>query len=429
MTEIIEKKRDKCALSKKEIEFFVAGVTDRSIPDYQISALLMAIVLNGMNRQETLLLTDAMAKSGDMLDLSALPHTADKHSTGGVGDKTSLIAVPAAAALGCTVAKMSGRGLGFTGGTVDKLEAIAGYRTAVSAEEFKETAKRQGICIVGQSGDFAPADKRLYALRDVTATVNSIPLIASSIMSKKLAAGAETIVLDVKYGSGAFMKTPEEAESLAREMVEIGRGAGRKTAALITDMNFPLGLAVGNALEVTEAANVLKGNGPEDLRRISVLLAARMYQLSFGVSEEESLSAAERVISDGSALKKLCGAVEAMGGDSKLITGEHEFPAAGARLEVYAESEGYITSVNCENIGKAASLTGAGRERLEDRLDYSAGIILNKKYGDYTEKGERLAVLYGAKERLRDAAQELLSAFEIGDDKPPESRLVYKIIC
>ncbi len=225
------------------------------------------------------------------------------------------------------------------------------------------------------------------------------------------------------------MKTPEEAESLAREMVEIGRGAGRKTAALITDMNFPLGLAVGNALEVTEAANVLKGNGPEDLRRISVLLAARMYQLSFGVSEEESLSAAERVISDGSALKKLCGAVEAMGGDSKLITGEHEFPAAGARLEVYAESEGYITSVNCENIGKAASLTGAGRERLEDRLDYSAGIILNKKYGDYTEKGERLAVLYGAKERLRDAAQELLSAFEIGDDKPPESRLVYKIIC
>mgnify|MGYP005776761129 FL=1 len=274
MTDIIEKKRDRLPLSENEIKFFVSGVTDGSIPDYQISALLMAILLNGMNREETLLLTNEMAKSGDMLDLSALPHTADKHSTGGVGDKTTLIAAPAAAAMGCTVAKMSGRGLGFTGGTVDKLESITGYNTAVTTEVFMRTARREGICIVGQSGNFAPADKRLYAIRDVTATVNSIPLIASSIMSKKLAAGTETIVLDVKFGSGAFMKTAADAVRLAEEMVSIGRGAARKTAAVITDMDSPLGRAVGNALEVKEAVSVLKGGGPDDLKELSVLLAA-----------------------------------------------------------------------------------------------------------------------------------------------------------
>lgn len=428
MTDIIEKKRDRLPLSENEIKFFVSGVTDGSIPDYQISALLMAILLNGMNREETLLLTNEMAKSGDMLDLSALPHTADKHSTGGVGDKTTLIAAPAAAAMGCTVAKMSGRGLGFTGGTVDKLESITGYNTAVTTEVFMRTARREGICIVGQSGNFAPADKRLYAIRDVTATVNSIPLIASSIMSKKLAAGAETIVLDVKFGSGAFMKTAADAVRLAEEMVSIGRGAGRKTAAVITDMDSPLGRAVGNALEVKEAVSVLKGGGPDDLKELSVLLAAQMYKLSFGASEKESLEKANRVISDGSAFSKLKNAAAAMGGDAGLLTGEREFPAAGGSKEIYAAESGYITSLDSEKVGKASGMTGAGRETLKDKIDYSAGILLDKKYGDRVEKGERLAVLYGSPERLEDAAAALMSAYSYGSKKPPEKPLVYKII-
>ena len=428
MTDIIEKKRDRLPLSENEIKFFVSGVTDGSIPDYQISALLMAILLNGMNREETLLLTNEMAKSGDMLDLSALPHTADKHSTGGVGDKTTLIAAPAAAAMGCTVAKMSGRGLGFTGGTVDKLESITGYNTAVTTEVFMRTARREGICIVGQSGNFAPADKRLYAIRDVTATVNSIPLIASSIMSKKLAAGAETIVLDVKFGSGAFMKTAADAVRLAEEMVSIGRGAGRKTAAVITDMDSPLGRAVGNALEVKEAVSVLKGRGPDDLKELSVLLAAQMYKLSFGASEKESLEKANRVISDGSAFTKLKNAAAAMGGDAGLLTGEREFPAAGGSKEIYAAESGYITSLDSETVGKASGMTGAGRETLKDKIDYSAGILLDKKYGDRVEKGERLAMLYGSPERLEDAAAALMSAYSYGSKKPSEKSLVYKII-
>ena len=428
MTDIIEKKRDRLPLNKNEIKFFVSGVTDGSIPDYQISALLMAILLNGMNREETLMLTNEMAKSGDMLDLSALPHTADKHSTGGVGDKTTLIAAPAAAAMGCTVAKMSGRGLGFTGGTVDKLESITGYNTAVTTEVFMRTARREGICIVGQSGNFAPADKRLYAIRDVTATVNSIPLIASSIMSKKLAAGAETIVLDVKFGSGAFMKTAADAVRLAEEMVSIGRGAGRKTAAVITDMDSPLGRAVGNALEVKEAVSVLKGRGPDDLKELSVLLAAQMYKLSFGASEKESLEKANRVISDCSAFTKLKNAAAAMGGDAGLLTGEREFPAAGGSKEIYAAESGYITSLDSETVGKASGMTGAGRETLKDKIDYSAGILLDKKYGDRVEKGERLAMLYGSPERLEDAAAALMSAYSYGSKKPSEKSLVYKII-
>ena len=428
MTDIIEKKRDRLQLDEREIKFFISGVTDGSIPDYQISALLMAILLNGMNREETLLLTNEMAKSGDMLDLSALPHTADKHSTGGVGDKTTLIAAPAAAAMGCTVAKMSGRGLGFTGGTVDKLESITGYNTAVTTEVFMRTARKEGICLVGQSGNFAPADKRLYAIRDVTATVNSIPLIASSIMSKKLAAGAETIVLDVKFGSGAFMKTAADAVRLAEEMVSIGKGAGRKTAAMITDMDSPLGHAVGNALEVKEAVSVLKGRGPDDLKELSVLLAAQMYKLSFGASEKESLEKANRVISDGSAFEKLKNAAAAMGGDVSLLTGEKEFPAAGGSKEIYAAETGYITSLDSETVGKAAGMTGAGRETLKDEIDYSAGILLDKKYGDRVEKGERLATLYGSPDRLEDAAAALLSAYSYGSAKPPEKPLVYKII-
>lgn len=427
MTDIIEKKRDKHPLDDKELEFFVSGVTDKSIPDYQISALLMAILLNGMDRRETLTLTTLMAKSGDMLDLSDLSHTADKHSTGGVGDKTTLAVAPIAAALGCTVAKMSGRGLGFTGGTVDKLESITGYKTALDTAEFKKIAREHGMCVTGQSGNFAPADKRLYAIRDVTATVNSIPLIASSIMSKKLAAGAETIVLDVKFGSGAFMKTAEDAEVLAREMVEIGKGAGRKTAAVITDMDVPLGYAVGNALEVKEAVRVLKGEGEKNLTSLCILLAAKMYQISFNKTEEESIEAARCVITDGSAFKILCAAVKAQGGNEKLLTGEHKFPAA-AQIELTAEKDGYITAMNSETVGKAAVMTGAGRERLGDSIDYSAGIILTKKYGDYVQKGERLATLYGAPEGLQNARERLANAYSIGESKPPEKPIVYKVI-
>ena len=427
MTDIIEKKRDRLPLTDNELEFFVSGVTDKSIPDYQISALLMAILLNGMNPRETLTLTLLMAKSGDMLDLSDLPHTADKHSTGGVGDKTTLAVAPIAAALGCTVAKMSGRGLGFTGGTVDKLESITGYKTALDTAEFKKIARQQGMCVTGQSGNFAPADKRLYAIRDVTATVNSIPLIASSIMSKKLAAGAETIVLDVKFGSGAFMKTPEDAEVLAHEMVAIGKGAGRKTAAVITDMDVPLGYAVGNALEVKEAVRVLKGEGEKNLTSLCILLAAKMYQISFDKTEEESIAAARRVTADGIAFKRLCAAVKAQGGNEKLLTGEHKFPAA-AQIELTAEKDGYITAMNSETVGKAAVMTGAGRERLGDSIDYSAGIILSKKYGDYVQKGERLATLYGAPERLQNARERLADAYSIGESKPSDKPIVYKVI-
>lgn len=428
MTDIIEKKRDRIELSDNEIKYFISGVTDKSIPDYQISALLMAILLNRMNKREILTLTLEMAKSGDMLDLSPLSHTADKHSTGGVGDKTTLIAAPLAAALGCTVAKMSGRGLGFTGGTVDKLESITGYKTSLNIPKFKEIAGKTGMCVVGQSGNFAPADKRLYAIRDVTATVNSIPLIASSIMSKKLAAGAQTIVLDVKYGSGAFMKTPEDAEALAREMVEIGNGAGRNTSALITDMDIPLGFAIGNALEVKEAVSVLSGKGPADLTELCVALAAQMYSCSFKRSESEGKAAATAALENGSAFEVLKNAVSAQGGDEKLLTGEHSFAAPDGCKEVLAQNSGYIVHMNSELVGKAAVISGAGREMLNDKIDPSAGIVLNKKYGDYVNAGEPIAIVYGKKEKLDDAADELLNAYSFGDKKPENRPIIYKTV-
>lgn len=428
MTDIIEKKRDKKPLDDKEIAFFVSGVTDKSIPDYQISALLMAILLNGMDKREILTLTLEMAKSGDMLDLSDLPHTADKHSTGGVGDKTTLIAAPMAAAMGCTVAKMSGRGLGFTGGTVDKLEAITGCKTALDINEFKSIAKKYGMCLVGQSGNFAPCDKRLYAIRDVTATVNSIPLIASSIMSKKLAAGAKTIVLDVKYGSGAFMKTAEDAEALAREMVEIGKGAKRNMCALITNMDVPLGFAVGNALEVKEAASVLKGTGPEDLTELCTALAAQMYSVSFNEDTETASKKATAALKSGEAFKRLCLAVKAQGGDEKLLTGEHSFKEAAGKTDIFAQKSGYITKTDSSLVGKASVTAGAGRETLNDKIDYSAGVVLHCKTGDFVNKGEKIAAVYGKSERLSAAAKELAGAFTVGDEKPLKYPLIYKII-
>ena len=428
MIPLIEKKRDKKELNEKEIEFIVKGAAGGSIPDYQLSAFLMAVTLNGMTPRETLAMTLNMAESGDMLDLSSLKNTADKHSTGGVGDKTTLITAPAAASLGCTVAKMSGRGLGYTGGTVDKLESVPGFKTDVSPESFKAQAEKIGICLAGQSGNFAPADKRLYALRDVTATVNSIPLIASSIMSKKLAAGAESIVLDVKFGSGAFMKTAEDAEELAREMVEIGRGAGRRMSAVITDMSSPLGYAVGNSLEVAEAVEVLKGGGPEDLAGLSAVLAAEMYSLSFGLSAEEALAAAKNAVSGGDGFDKLCELVSAQGGDVRYLTGEKTFPSSESVTEVISEADGYIISTDCELIGKASVISGAGRAELGEKIDPAAGIRLFRKYGDYVGKGELIGRIYGRKERLAEAAEVFYSAFELGAERPPERKLIYKII-
>lgn len=429
ITDIIAKKRDKKELTAKEIEFFVKGATDYTIPDYQLSALLMAICLNGMTEDETVSLTLSMAKSGDMLDLSELgDKTADKHSTGGVGDKTTLICAPIAASLGCRVAKMSGRGLGHTGGTVDKLEAISGFCTTLTQKEFIENTKSHGICIVGQSGNFAPADKRLYALRDVTSTVESIPLIASSIMSKKIAAGAKNIVLDVKYGSGAFMKTPESAEKLARAMVKIGNSIGRKTTALITDMDIPLGSAVGNALEVEEACEILKGKGDNRLRELCILLAASMYSTSFNISLDKAIAAAEASLTKGAAFEKLCEMVTAQNGDTALITGEKPFPKAEATELVLAPKTGYLSSVDSFLIGKGASLSGAGRQTLEEKIDFSAGIVLLKQYGEYVKKDEPIAEIRGKRQRLSTAAECIKTAFSFSETKPPEKPLIHKII-
>lgn len=429
MTDIIAHKRDKKELSTEEIEFFIKSATENTVPDYQVSALLMAVYLNGLTERETVELTIAMANSGDMLDLSALgDKTVDKHSTGGVGDKTTLICAPIAAALGCRVAKMSGRGLGHTGGTVDKLEAIEGYKTAISAKEMLEITKKYGLCLVGHSGNFAPADKKIYALRDVTATVESIPLIASSIMSKKLAAGAKNIVLDVKFGSGAFMKNAEDAELLAKKMVEIGNNAGRNTAAVITDMDTPLGCYIGNALEIKEAVEILKGKGDQRLRELCITLASNMYRLCFGGSEEKAKDLAQKSLENGSAFKKLCEAVSALGGDVRLLTGEREFPTPESQKQIAASNSGYITAINSELVGKAAVLSGAGRETVDDTIDLSAGIILNKQYGDYVTEGEALATIYGKEEKLTSAAKVLEEAFCIVGEKPQDRPLIYKVI-
>ncbi len=429
MTDIKAIIRDLKELNIKENEFFVNGAADGSIPDYQTSALFMSIYLGGMTENETTHLTLAMAESGDILDLSSLgDKTVDKHSTGGVGDKTTLVCAPIAAALGCTVAKMSGRGLGHTGGTVDKLESITGYKTSLSREEFFDTAKRHGICLMGHSGSFAPADGKLYSLRDVTATVESIPLIASSIMSKKIAAGAKTIVLDVKYGSGAFMKTPEKAEELAKSMVKIGKNAGRNTAAVITDMEIPLGNTIGNALEVKEACEILKGKGDKRLSDLCITLAANMYALSFCVDIDTATMAAQKSIEDGSAFKKLCDTVTAQGGDIKLLTGEKEFGKAESILYFKAPISGYISKIDSYLLGKAAGLSGAGRETLESVIDPSAGIVLKKQYGDFAEKGEVIAEVHGKQEKLDGISEFLSQAFAFSAELPPERPLIYKII-
>lgn len=428
--DIIQKKKQGEALTKEEIEFFVGGFTCGDIHDYQISALMMAIWFNGMTDRETTDLTLAMAHSGDMIDLSGIDgFTVDKHSTGGVGDKTTLIVAPIVAACGGKVAKMSGRGLGHTGGTIDKLESISGFNTALSKEDFIKNVNAHGLCVVGQTGNLAPADKKLYALRDVTATVDSIPLIASSIMSKKLAAGSQGIVLDVKTGSGAFMKTVDKSVELAEKMVAIGNAAGRKTVALITDMNVPLGNAVGNSLEVIEAVNILNGNQKDDLFEVCIALAANMLSLVYSKSYDECEKMALEAVENGSALKKLKAMVTAQGGNGEWISNPDLFPKAEFSYEIVCEHDGYISFMDAQKIGTASVILGAGRENKDDEIDFSAGIILHKKTGDRVKSGDTLATLYSNKKESFSSAEMLFkSAIEYSNEYTKDHKAIIEVI-
>lgn len=403
MYDLIMKKRNGEALTEQEIQYMIREYVAGEIPDYQMSAFLMAVYFKGMTEEETLAMTQAVAHSGEMVDLSGIEGVkVDKHSTGGVGDKTTMIIAPIVAACGVKVAKMSGRGLGHTGGTVDKLESIPGLHTSLSREDFFNVVNQTGLSVIGQSGNLAPADKKLYALRDVTATVDSIPLIAVSIMSKKLAAGNDCILLDVKTGSGAFMKSIDDSIALAKEMVAIGENAGRKTVALITDMDIPLGHNIGNSLEVIEAVETLKGNGPEDLTEVCVHLASNMLFLAEKGTLEECRSLVREVIANGEALKRLAAMVEAQGGDSSVIFDTDKFEKAAYQHEVLAKKSGYITFMDTESCGIASAMLGAGRETKDSQIDFAAGIILKKKVGDYVEAGEPMAVFYADKEERED---------------------------
>ena len=421
MYDLITKKKHGTVLTEAEISELVTEYTAGRIPDYQVSALLMAICLRGMNDEETKALTLAIAASGSTVDLSEFGDlSVDKHSTGGVGDKTTLIVAPIAAALGCKVAKMSGRGLGHTGGTVDKLESFPGYRTELSAEEFFDQVRRIGISVVGQSGGLAPADKKLYALRDVTATVDSIPLITSSIMGKKLASGSRSIVLDVKCGSGSFMKTEEDAFALAKNMTDIGKMAGRNVTAVITNMDIPLGHAIGNSLEVIEAIEVLSGGGPEDLKNVCIALATEMASLSLGYTEEAARAAVIRAIDSGEAKKKFAEWISAQGGDARYVEDPTLFRTADYGRDVFADAEGFISHIDTEAIGLSSVLLGAGRVKKEDLIDHSAGIILHKKTGDRVSAGEKIATLYSCREDSFPDAERLLKGAYSLSDTPAE---------
>lgn len=424
--DLIEKKKIGQALTREEIRFLVMGYTNGEIPDYQMAAFLMAVCLKGMCDEELAALTDTMAHSGDMVDLSGISGLkVDKHSTGGVGDKTTLIVAPIVAACGGVVAKMSGRGLGHTGGTLDKLEAIPGMKVSLSFDEFSRVVNEIGMSVIGQTGNITPADKKIYALRDVTATVDSIPLIASSIMSKKLAAGSDCIVLDVKTGSGAFMKTRDEAILLAEKMTTIGTLAGKKTVALITDMDIPLGNAIGNALEVEEAIQTLRGEGPEDLTEVCIQLAANMLFLIEKGTLEVCKELAHKAIIEGKALEKFQLWIKAQGGEPNIIHNKDLLPKASFKFEVKACTEGYIAHMNTEGCGIASMLLGAGRETKDSLIDYSAGIILNKKTGDYVKEGEVLATLFSCKDNKFIAAKEkLLASYHFSSKRPKIEPLI-----
>ena len=427
MYDLIQKKKQGRRLEREELESMISGLLSGEIPDYQMAAMLMAIYFQGMTDEELSDLTVVMARSGDMVDLSPIQGIkVDKHSTGGVGDKTTLVIAPIVAACGVKVAKMSGRGLGHTGGTVDKLESIPGFCTTVPKQEFFDIVNRTGIAVIGQSGNLAPADKKLYALRDVTATIDSIPLIASSIMSKKLAAGSDGILLDVKTGSGAFMKTLKDSVELAKKMVAIGTHAGKRCAALITNMDIPLGNAIGNSLEVIEAVDTLRGNGPEDLWGVCLELAANMLELADQGSHEECIRLSKEAVESGRALSCLKDMVDAQGGDSSYIEDTGKFKKAAYSYEVKAMDAGYVTHINSEACGIASVMLGAGRNKKEDSIDFSAGILLHKKYGDRLEPGDVIATLYAENEKLfGEAEKELRTAYEIGKTPPAVEPLVY----
>ena len=430
MYDVIKKKRDGGVLSSEEIRAFVEGYTDGSIPDYQAAALCMAIYFRGMNDEETTELTLAVRDSGEKLDVSGIKGLrVDKHSTGGVGDKTSLVVAPIVASLGLTVAKMSGRGLGHTGGTVDKLEAIPGFCTDLAVSEFERIVNETGIAIVGQSATLAPADKKLYALRDVTATVDSMPLIASSIMGKKLAADDDCIVLDVKTGSGSFMKSVEDSRTLAKLMVAIGKRAGKRISALITDMDRPLGYAVGNSLEVVEAIETLQGKGPEDLLELSLALAAQILFLADKGTLEECRAIAQDAITSGKALETFARMVAAQGGNAEFIYHPENFAKAPYTREVKVTESGYIAAVNTEQYGLASLLLGAGRNTKEDEIDLTAGYMIQKKTGDAVKAGDTLAVLYTSNQSLLDAAERtLLNATTITAEAPEMRPLIFETI-
>lgn len=430
MIDIIEKKRDGYELTTEEIQFFIKGYTDGTIPDYQASALLMAIYFQGMNHRERKDLTMSMVHSGDQVDLSKIEGIkVDKHSTGGVGDTTTLVLGPLVASVGVPIAKMSGRGLGHTGGTIDKLESFPGFHVELTKDEFIQLVNEQKIAVVGQSGNLTPADKKLYALRDVTGTVNSIPLIASSIMSKKIAAGADCIVLDVKVGSGAFMKNVADAKELAETMVEIGNSVGRKTMAVISDMDQPLGLAIGNALEVKEAIATLKGTGPQDLTELCLTLGSQMVYLA---KKAESVDEARQMlisaIQSGKALEKMKSFITSQGGDVAYIDDPEKLPQAKYKIELPAKASGWIEKMMADKIGLAAMQLGAGRETKESKIDLAVGIVLNKKVGDPIEQGESILTIYSNSENIEEVKNLLYHSIKISHSKISPPPLIHEII-
>jgi len=429
--DLIQRKRDGKELAPEEIEFLVEGYTSGSIPDYQMSSFLMAVFFSGMSDREVSRLTECMLRSGDTVDLSAIPGVkVDKHSTGGVGDKTSFIVAPLAAAAGVVVPMMSGRALGHTGGTLDKLESIPGFRTNLTSEEFQKQLAELGLCFIGQTDELAPADRKLYALRDVTATVESIPLISSSIMSKKLAEGVDALVLDVKVGSGAFMKKQLDARRLANMMVGIGRRMDKKVVALLTDMNQPLGYAIGNALEIMEASQTLQNAGPADLTKLSLELAARMIHLGKKAATlDEARRIAEQHLVDGSAYKKFKAVVAAQGGNPQALDKFELLPNATGMREIVSPRAGYVSSINAEDIGVSSNMIGAGRDKKEDSIDPAVGIILEVKTGEKVDAGAVLCRLYYTKEdRVEEAAEMVEDAFRISSQKPDERELILEVV-
>ncbi len=430
VVDIIEKKKHGKPLTAEEIDFIIQGYTDSTIPDYQMSAFLMAIYFKGMNAEETANLTTSFVNSGDKVDLSAIKGIkVDKHSTGGVGDKISLIVVPLVASVGIPVAKMSGRGLGHTGGTIDKLESIPGFKVEISNEEFINNVNTYKMAIVGQSANLTPADKKIYALRDVTSTVDSIPLIASSIMGKKIASGADAIVLDVKLGSGAFMKSLDEAKILARTMVDIGKSLNRDTIAVITNMDQPLGYEIGNANEIKEAIQVLKGNGAEDETTVALTIASYMCVLGGAFEDFESAyKQMTEIINSGEAIAKLKELIKIQGGDPAVVDNTDLLPQAKNHVEVKAKESGYLSSFDTEGIGITAMLLGAGRMTKDDKIDFAAGITLKKKIGDPVEVGDTLCILHTNKDNWDDAYKKVMESINIGKDKPEPMKYIYEIV-